>query len=134
MPKLNQRDFNDEPVKYVTEKHVACVFLLDTSSSMNSNEAIKQLNEGLRVFKQQTLSSLDTHAKACIDVAVVTFDSDVKVIQDFAPVEEMELPELKAYGNTAMGKALETAMDMVTMQKINTTTQEHLISDLGSFA
>lgn len=60
MPKLNQRDFNDEPVKYVTEKHVACVFLLDTSSSMNSNEAIKQLNEGLRVFKQQTLSSLDT--------------------------------------------------------------------------
>ena len=49
MPKLNQRDFNDEPVKYVTEKHVACVFLLDTSSSMNSNEAIKQLNEGLRV-------------------------------------------------------------------------------------
>ena len=55
MPKLNQRDFNDEPVKYVTEKHVACVFLLDTSSSMNSNEAIKQLNEGLRVFKQQTL-------------------------------------------------------------------------------
>ena len=45
MPKLNQRDFNDEPVKYVTEKHVACVFLLDTSSSMNSNEAIKQLNE-----------------------------------------------------------------------------------------
>ena len=66
MPKLNQRDFNDEPVKYVTEKHVACVFLLDTSSSMNSNEAIKQLNEGLRVFKQQTLSSLDTHAKACI--------------------------------------------------------------------
>lgn len=26
MPKLNQRDFNDEPVKYVTEKHVACVF------------------------------------------------------------------------------------------------------------
>lgn len=46
----------------------------------------------------------------------------------------MELPELKAYGNTAMGKALETAMDMVTMQKINTTTQEHLISDLGSFA
>ena len=91
MPKLNQRDFNDEPVKYVTEKHVACVFLLDTSSSMNSNEAIKQLNEGLRVFKQQTLSSLDTHAKACIDVAVVTFDSDVKVIQDFAPVEEMEI-------------------------------------------
>ena len=41
MPKLNQRDFNDEPVKYVTEKHVACVFLLDTSSSMNSNVAIK---------------------------------------------------------------------------------------------
>ncbi|WP_294492201.1 hypothetical protein [uncultured Ruminococcus sp.] len=73
---VQQMDFNDLasfsdiPVKYATEKHVACVFCLDISGSMTHNNAIGQLNEGLRMFKEQTMSSLDTHAKACIDVAI----------------------------------------------------------------
>ena len=117
MAKLQQMAFDDTPVKYSTEKHVACVFLLDTSSSMNVNGAIRQLNEGLRIFKEQTLNSMDSRAKACIDVAVVTFDSEVRVVQDFAPVEDMDLPELEACGQTAMGEALEKGMDMITQQK-----------------
>ena len=117
MAKLEQMGFDDTPVKYSTEKHVACVFLLDTSGSMNSNDAIGQLNEGLRAFKEQTLKSMDSRAKACIDVAVVTFDNDVQVIQDFTSVEDMQLPLLEANGMTVMGKALEKVMDMITEQK-----------------
>ncbi len=117
MAKLEQMEFDDTPVKYSTEKHVACVFLLDTSSSMMKNDAIGQLNEGLRAFKAQTLSSMDSRAKACIDVAIVTFDSEVNVIQNFTPVEDMELPELTACGQTVMGAALEQGMDMITRQK-----------------
>lgn len=120
---VQQMDFNmdfnggDMPVKYATEKHVACVFCLDISGSMTHNDAIGQLNEGLRMFKQQTLSSLDTHAKACIDVAIVTFNDNVDMIQNFAPVEDMIVPTLTASGRTAMGGALEMAMDMITQQK-----------------
>ena len=120
---VQQMDFNldfngeDMPVKYATEKHVACVFCLDISGSMEHNDAIGQLNEGLKMFKQQTLSSLDTHAKACIDVAIVTFNDNVDMIQNFAPVEDMIVPTLTASGRTAMGGALEMAMDMITQQK-----------------
>lgn len=117
MAKLQQMGFDDTPVKYSTEKHVACVFLLDTSSSMNCNGAIDQLNAGLKAFKEQTLNSMDSRAKACIDVAVVTFDSSVKVVQEFTPVEDMCVDELQAYGQTVMGAALETGMDMITQQK-----------------
>ena len=117
MPRLQQVAFDDTPVKYSTEKHVACVFLLDTSSSMTCNGAIDQLNEGLRIFKEQTLNSMDSRAKACIDVAIVTFDSEVRVVQDFVPVEDMEVPVLEAYGQTVMGAALEKGMDMITRQK-----------------
>lgn len=118
-----QLEFNDMPVKYTTEKHVACVFLLDTSGSMMSKNAktgivpIEQLNDGLKAFKEQTLANLDSRAKACIDVAIVTFDDKVSVIQDFSPVEEMNIPTLTANGTTAMGAALEKAMDMITMRK-----------------
>ncbi len=117
MAKISQMGFDDTPVKYSTEKHVACVFLLDTSSSMNRNDAIGQLNAGLKAFKEQTLSSMDTRAKACIDVAVVTFDNEARIVQDFTPVEDMDIRPLEAYGQTAMGAALELGMDMITRQK-----------------
>ena len=117
MAKLQQMGFDDTPVKYSTEKHVACVFLLDTSGSMEMNNAIGQLNMGLKAFKEQTLSSMDARAKACIDVAIVTFDSRVNVVQDFTPVEDMVVPILTAQGQTVMGEALEKGMDMITQQK-----------------
>lgn len=110
-------EFDIPVVKYATEKHVACVFLLDISGSMVQNNAIGQLNEGLRVFKEQTLASLDKHAKACIDVAVITFNDKIDLIQGFTPVEDMNIPVLQASGLTAMGGALDMGMDLITKQK-----------------
>lgn len=43
-------------IQWITERHVACVFLLDTSGSMVANDAIGKLNAGLRTFKEQTIS------------------------------------------------------------------------------
>ena len=117
---LEQKPFNDAaiPIKYLSERHVACVFLLDTSASMEG-EPIKKLNEGIRIFKEQTVNNVkfNAHTKACIDVAIVSFDSTIKVYQDFTPVENMSVPTLKAGGMTHMGEALEKAMDMITKQK-----------------
>jgi uncharacterized protein YegL len=108
-------DVNSEMLE-VTEMHVACVFLLDTSGSMATDDAIGKLNEGLRLFKTQTMS-FDVHAKNCIDIALVSFGGDVVVVHDFRPVKEMETPILTANGMTPMGQALNTAMDMITEQK-----------------
>ena len=123
---LSQRSFmdedsfssKDEDVKWISERHVACVFLLDVSSSM-AGRAIKQLNKGLQTFKEQTLNnpSFDAHTKSCIDVALITFSDKAEVIQDFVPIEDMETPVLQADGMTAMGAALNLAMDIITERK-----------------
>jgi len=106
-------------IKWITERHVACVFLLDTSRSMLENKAIDRLNEGLRVFKTQTLSdsTFDERTKACIDVAIISFGHAVVLQQDFVPVSELNPPTLTADGRTPMGEALNMALDIIQQQK-----------------
>ena len=110
---------NTGGIKWITERHVACVFVLDTSGSMTVNDAIGKLNEGIRTFKQQTMSQVefDEHTKACIDVAFVTFGPDVKMVQDFMAVSDMTPPTLTAGGMTPLGGALNLALDMITQHK-----------------
>lgn len=114
---INQEDFNTTPIFSDTEKHLACIFVLDTSGSMTLHSAIDQLNMGLKIFKEQTIRDNSTMAQACIDIALISFDSEVKVIQDFTPISQMITPNLEAYGQTKMGEALDTAMDMITRRK-----------------
>ncbi|MDR3343162.1 MAG: VWA domain-containing protein [Treponema sp.] len=106
-------------IRWISERHVACAFLLDTSGSMGTNDAIGKLNEGLRTFKTQTMndSQFDEHTKACIDVALISFGPNVVLRQDFVPVSEMEPPVLSADGQTPMGEALNMAMDIIAEQK-----------------
>ena len=101
-------------LQLISERHVACVFLLDTSASMEDGDAIGQLNDGIKAFKNQTM---DAHTKACIDVAMITFGGDVNVVQDFCPASEMSVPTLTADGDTPMGEALNLALDMIAEQK-----------------
>lgn len=105
-------------INVITEKHVACVFLLDTSFSMN-NEPIERLMKGVQAFKAQVMNnpSISLVTKECIDVAMVSFGGDVKVVQDFVSVREMKTPNFTASGGTPLGQALEKAMQMVKARK-----------------
>jgi uncharacterized protein YegL len=91
-----------------------CVLVLDTSGSMYG-EAIDSLNQGLLEFKSQ----LQGHAAASkrVEVAIVTFDSSVQVVQDFVTVDNFEPPVLEAEGLTCMGSAIHQALDMVEERK-----------------
>lgn len=106
-------------IQWISEQHVACVLLLDTSGSMSQNDAIGKLNEGLRTFKSQTMddTTFDEHTKACIDVALISFGPDVVLHQNFVPVSDMNTPSLDADGLTPMGGALNMALDIITQQK-----------------
>jgi uncharacterized protein YegL len=120
---------------YISERHVACVFLLDTSGSMSTNDAIGKLNEGLRIFKSQTVNDVafDEHTKSCIDVAMISFGPDVAIhgidgrifkgnepfdmANVFVPVSVMNPPVLTAEGGTPMGGAIDRALDLIAQQK-----------------
>jgi uncharacterized protein YegL len=106
----------DESVEFAVnpEPRCACVLLLDTSGSM-LGDPINALNEGLKVFKDDLIK--DPLASKRVEVAVVSFNSSVEVVQDFVTADNFEPPTLMAQGLTFMGTAINEALDMVEARK-----------------
>ena len=96
------------------EPRCPCVLLLDTSGSM-SGEPIAALNEGLRRFQEDLRG--DDLASRRVEVAVVTFASDVEVVRDFVTADAFEAPTLDAGGLTAMAGGITRALDLVAERK-----------------
>lgn len=96
------------------EPRCPCVLLLDTSASMNG-AAINALNEGLRTFKDEL--NRDNLAKKRVEVAIITFNFDVQVVQDFVTADQFEPPILTAQGLTHMGSAINMGLDIIESRK-----------------
>ncbi len=92
------------------EPHLACVLLLDTSSSM-AGSPIDSLNKAINSFKEQTM--LSEQARKSVDIAIVQFNDTASVVQDFTPLSHLQPVELAATGYTAMGAGINLAIDMV---------------------
>lgn len=95
------------------EPHIACVLLLDTSSSMEDAKSL--LEKAVMQFKEEV--SQDELSKKRVDVAIVSFDSDVKVIQDFVPIQELQSVHLKCSGITQMADGINKAIDLVRQRR-----------------
>jgi uncharacterized protein YegL len=78
-------------------------------------EPIRALNQGLRAFKEDICK--DPLASRRVEVAVVTFDSEVRVVQDFVTADQFDPPGLTAQGSTLMGSAIKKALDMIAIRK-----------------
>lgn len=106
----------DEVVEFAEnpEPRCPCVLLLDTSGSMQG-VALDSLNQGLQSFKEElTKNSL---AARRVEVAVVTFDSHVNVVQDFVTADQFSPPMLTAQGLTSMGAGIHKTLDMIQERK-----------------
>lgn len=113
MTDIRQEVFDRMPGQDIAapnEPHLACVLLLDTSDSM-TGKPIESLNEALIKFKEQT--SLDELCRKRLDIAIVEFNSQVRVVQDFVPLTKFEPPRLEAHGLTSMGAGINLAIDLV---------------------
>ena len=96
------------------EPRCPCVLLLDTSGSM-AGEPITALNEGLIAFKNDLAG--DPIACQRVEVAVITFDSQAKVVQDFVTADQFQPPSLVPRGLTRMGAGILTALETVRREK-----------------
>ncbi len=96
------------------EPRCACVLLLDTSGSM-AGRPIAALNQGLRTFRESVAQ--DPLAARRVEVAIITFDSQVTVVQDFVTVDRFRPPTLEARGRTLTGVAVNRALDMLETRK-----------------
>lgn len=112
MPDLRLEDvieFAENP-----EPRCPCVLLLDTSGSMNG-APINALNAGLQTFKDEL--NRDEIAKKRVEVAIVTFNNNVDVVQDFVTADQLNPPTLTAMGLTHMGSGIHKALDLVQARK-----------------
>jgi uncharacterized protein YegL len=93
-----------------SESHMALVFVLDISHSMRG-DAIKQLNAGMNRFKEEVCK--DKQTKDILDVAIIEFNDEYRVVQQFVPVEFMEYVNLKVSGPTKFTGPLREALKLV---------------------
>ena len=78
-------------------------------------EPILALNQGLKAFREDLCK--DSLASRRVEVAVITFDSEVNVVQDFVTADQFEPPGLLAQGSTLMGSGIGKALDMIAARK-----------------
>lgn len=96
------------------EQKCLCVLVLDTSYSMDDG-SIDELNAGLKRFQDELLKDKTTRDR--LEVAIVTFDSDVKTIQQPALLTDFSMPTLECNGSTCMIDGISEAIDIVENRK-----------------
>ncbi len=99
------------PIENDYETKCLCILVLDTSGSMNANNAIAELNDSLNRFKEVIMQ--DCVTKSMLELGVITFDSDVKVIQQPDKLTNIEMPRLRAQGCSLLVPAIEEAQKLV---------------------
>lgn len=95
------------------EPRCPCLLLLDTSGSMHGNP-ISELNQGLQTFKQELMS--DSMAMQRVEVGIISF-GPVQILSPFQTADTFIPPHLHASGNTPMGEAIETGLEMLEARK-----------------
>lgn len=100
-------------IEYISEPHVACCLLVDTSGSMTGVK-IAELNEALRNFK--TTVCIDTLAAKRVDVCVVEFNERARVVTPFCPISQFVPPTLSARSVTSMATGIHFALEAVHKQ------------------
>ncbi|MBW8619156.1 MAG: VWA domain-containing protein [Hyphomicrobiales bacterium] len=105
---FNAAEFADNP-----EPRCPCLLLLDTSGSM-SGRPIDELNDGIATFKNEI--SNDSLASKRVEVAIITFGPVTKAV-DFTTIDNFYPPMLNASGNTPMGEAIITGIELLKARK-----------------
>lgn len=110
---MEQKPFGTSDFALNPEPRCPCLLLLDVSGSM-AGDPIKELNAGLRSFRDEIVS--DELAAKRVEIACITF-GPVNVATEFEVASVFEPPWLKALGETPMGAAISTAVELVRLRK-----------------
>jgi uncharacterized protein YegL len=110
---VSQKPFGTDDFALNPEPRCPCLLLLDVSSSM-SGEPITELNEGLKAFRDELLA--DPLASKRVEVACITF-GPVHVATEFETAGVFQPPWLRALGETPMGAAIKSGVELVRLRK-----------------
>ena len=105
----DQAEFAGNP-----EARCSIVLMLDVSESMQGAK-IDTVNQALVKFGHIIREDPVTALRA--DVAVIKFDREARVVQDFTNGTEFEAPVLSVRGGTNYSKAVNLALDLIEARK-----------------
>ena len=105
----DQAEFADNP-----EARCSIVLILDVSGSMRGLK-IATVNQALEKFQEIIREDSVTALRA--DVAVIEFDHEARVVQDFTNGMDFEAPVLTCKGGTNYSKAVNLALDITEARK-----------------
>ena len=105
----DQAEFADNP-----ESRCPIVLMLDVSGSMRGLK-IQTVNQALVKFGEIIKEDSVTALRA--DVAIIEFDHEARVIQDFTNGTDFEPPALVVKGGTNYSKAVNLALDITEARK-----------------
>lgn len=110
-------EVTEEPESY--QQKCLCVLLLDVSGSMadpnKKPKPIDELNKGIKLFHQQIKN--DDTACEKLEMCVITFNHNVKCLQEPSLVDNFEMPALSAMGTTKMVTAIREGIKKVEIRK-----------------
>ncbi len=105
----------EDSIKFLDQQpRCPCALILDTSGSM-SDKPITELNAGLQALRDDLQS--DNIARKRVEIAIVEFNSTVRVVQDFVPAAEFQPPTLVASGSTDLVGGVNQALDLIQSRK-----------------
>jgi uncharacterized protein YegL len=96
------------------EPRCPSVLILDVSASMRGAR-LNALVEGLAQYRDHLQA--DTLAAKRVEVAIVTFGGYVEVASECVSAEQFQIPQLEARGDTPMGEAIASGLDVLATRK-----------------
>ncbi|MDR1385315.1 MAG: VWA domain-containing protein [Planctomycetaceae bacterium] len=99
----------------VQSNRVPVVLCLDASASM-TGAPMRELNEGIRLFINSVKE--DSVASSSVELCVVTFADDARVISDFRLLANLQFDQLNSTGGrTNLGGGVMMALDLLEQRK-----------------
>jgi uncharacterized protein YegL len=102
------------------DRRCPTLLLLDVSASM-SGKPLEELQAGLTQYIDEVAA--DSLAKRRLEIAIVTFGGSVQVVQEFATPDRIVVPTLVATGDTPMGQAIVTGLDLLRDRRVELSSQ-----------
>jgi uncharacterized protein YegL len=114
MERMNRKLLKDTNLRNTSHK-LPLLLVLDTSGSMQHNNNIDKLNNGVESFYKEILA--DPIARQHLEVCIVSFgEGGVKVEMDFGNPAEQQVPRLSAGGSSPLCTAIMTGLDLLEDQ------------------
>jgi len=112
--RMNRKGLKEAGMRNKSHK-LPLLLVLDTSGSMQHNNNIDKLNNGVQSFYKEILA--DPIVREHLHVCLVTFgEGGVQVASDFGNPAEQEIPTLKAGGSSPLCTAIMTGLDLLEDQ------------------